>query len=75
MKVMAIGRRFEEAIQKGLRMVDSHDGFVPGLIAASEDEIRDATDQRILSIATAFAEVGGWVDGWDGGREGGWVGV
>jgi len=58
-EVMAIGRRFEEAIQKGLRMVDGHEGFVPGIIAASEDEIRDATDQRILSIATAFG------DGWE----------
>jgi len=58
-EVMAIGRRFEEAIQKGLRMVDSHEGFVPGIHPASEDEIRDATDQRILSIATAFDEAWG----------------
>ena len=57
-EVMAIGRRFEEAIQKGLRMVDSHDGFVPGIHPASEEEIRNATDQRIHSIASAFDE--GW---------------
>ena len=58
-EVMAIGRRFEEAIQKGLRMVDSHDGFVAGIHPASENEIRDATDMRIHSIASAFE------DGWD----------
>ncbi|EKX35079.1 hypothetical protein GUITHDRAFT_160213 [Guillardia theta CCMP2712] len=57
-EVMAIGRRFEEAIQKGLRMVDSNDGFVSDIIPASEDEIRDATDQRIFSLATAIEE--GW---------------
>jgi carbamoyl-phosphate synthase / aspartate carbamoyltransferase / dihydroorotase len=57
-EVMAIGRRFEEAIQKGLRMVDSHEGFVPGIVPASESDIKDATDQRILCVATALDE--GW---------------
>jgi hypothetical protein len=36
---------------QGLRMVDSHEGFVPGIIPASEDEIRDATDQVSLSCS------------------------
>eukprot|EP00286_Rhodomonas_abbreviata_P025981 CAMPEP_0181292882 /NCGR_PEP_ID=MMETSP1101-20121128/2757_1 /TAXON_ID=46948 /ORGANISM="Rhodomonas abbreviata, Strain Caron Lab Isolate" /LENGTH=2225 /DNA_ID=CAMNT_0023397409 /DNA_START=197 /DNA_END=6874 /DNA_ORIENTATION=+ len=57
-EVMAIGRRFEECIQKALRMVDSQDGFVGGVLAADEGEIRDATDQRIMSVATAMEE--GW---------------
>jgi carbamoyl-phosphate synthase / aspartate carbamoyltransferase / dihydroorotase len=57
-EVMAIGRRFEEALQKALRMVDGNDGFISGIIPTSESEIRDATDQRIYSIATAMAE--GW---------------
>lgn len=57
-EVMAIGRRFEEAIQKALRMVDSHDGFVAGVQPSSESEIRDATDSRIMSIASAMYE--GW---------------
>ena len=42
-EVMAIGRRFEEAIQKALRMCDTSEGFVAGILPASEDEIRDAT--------------------------------
>jgi len=57
-EVMAIGRRFEEALQKALRMCDTAEGYVSGVLPASEDEIRDATDQRILSVATAMAE--GW---------------
>jgi hypothetical protein len=42
-EVMAIGRRFEEAIQKALRMCDTAEGFVGGILPACEDEIRDAT--------------------------------
>ena len=57
-EVMAIGRRFEEAIQKALRMVDGNEGFIGGIIPTNESEIRDATDQRIYSVATAMME--GW---------------
>lgn len=57
-EVMAIGRRFEETIQKALRMVDSHDGFVAGVQPSSEEEIKNATDSRIMSIASAMYE--GW---------------
>mmetsp|Transcript_30549 Transcript_30549/g.73651 ORF Transcript_30549/g.73651 Transcript_30549/m.73651 type:complete len:2104 (+) Transcript_30549:136-6447(+) len=57
-EVMAIGRRFEETIQKALRMIDSQDGFVTGVHPSSEEEIRDATDSRIHAIATAMWE--GW---------------
>lgn len=42
-EVMAIGRRFEEAIQKALRMCDCAEGYVSGILPSSEDEIRDAT--------------------------------
>lgn len=57
-EVMAIGRTFEEAIQKGLRMVgQGTHGFV-GNSDIEFDDIRKAlaepTDMRIYSIASAF---------------------
>lgn len=58
-EVMAIGRTFEEAIQKGLRMVgQGTHGFV-GNSDIEFPDIRKAlsepTDMRIYSIASAFA--------------------
>nr|AOE43168.1 pyrimidine synthesis [Cavenderia deminutiva] len=57
-EVMSIGRRFEEAIQKAIRMVtdNSVDGFVPGICATSDDELEHATNNRILVLASAFAD-------------------
>ncbi|MCX6251233.1 MAG: carbamoyl-phosphate synthase (glutamine-hydrolyzing) large subunit [Bacteroidetes bacterium] len=57
-EVMAIGRTFEEAIQKGLRMVgQGMHGFV-GNSGISFDNIEEAlshpTDMRIYSIASAM---------------------
>jgi len=59
-EVMAIGRTFEEAIQKGLRMVgQGTHGFV-GNSDLSFGNIKEAlshpTDMRIYCIATAFQE-------------------
>lgn len=60
-EVMAIGRNFEEALQKGLRML--HIG-VEGVIGAVngisfedlESELRHPTDKRIFAIAQGLAE-------------------
>lgn len=57
-EVMAIGRTFEEAIQKGLRMVGQG---IHGFVGNSDIEFADIdkalsapTDMRIYSIASAF---------------------
>ena len=57
-EIMAIGRTFEEAIQKGLRMIGQG---MHGFVANKDIEIEDiekhlvqATDMRILVIAWAF---------------------
>ena len=56
-EVMAIGRRFEEAFQKALRMVDeSVVGFDPYTKAASEEELREPTDKRMFVLAAALRE-------------------
>ncbi|MBN2165564.1 MAG: carbamoyl-phosphate synthase (glutamine-hydrolyzing) large subunit [Marinilabiliaceae bacterium] len=57
-EIMAIGRTFEEAIQKGLRMVGqgSH-GFVANHPMKGVDidtELAEPTDQRIFAIADAL---------------------
>jgi len=59
-EVMAIGRTFEEAIQKGLRMIgqgmhgfiENRDFNIPDIDAA----LQTPTDRRIFVIAKAFAE-------------------
>jgi carbamoyl-phosphate synthase large subunit len=61
-EVMAIGRTFEEAIQKGLRMIgQGMHGFVGNRDLEFEDiekELTEPTDMRIFVIADAFAK--GW---------------
>jgi len=58
-EIMAIGRTFEEAIQKGIRMtgIGMH-GFVGNRdeinIEAIEEELANPTDRRIFAIAEAF---------------------
>lgn len=57
-EVMAIGRSFEEAIQKGLRMVgQSLRGFVGNNITVPDidAELSNPTDKRIIAIEQAFA--------------------
>ncbi|ESO92555.1 hypothetical protein LOTGIDRAFT_190512 [Lottia gigantea] len=54
-EVMAIGRKFEEAFQKALRMVDENvAGFDPYLQSVSENELQHPTDRRIFVVAAAF---------------------
>ncbi|MGM9674047.1 MAG: carbamoyl-phosphate synthase (glutamine-hydrolyzing) large subunit, partial [Bacteroidaceae bacterium] len=57
-EVMAIGRTFEEAIQKGLRMIgQGMHGFVGNkelLIDNLEDALKSPTDKRIFMIEKAF---------------------
>lgn len=52
---MAIGRSFEEAFQKALRMVDENvNGFDPNLKKVNDDELENPTDKRIFVIAAAL---------------------
>ncbi len=64
-EVMAIGRTFEEAIQKGLRMIgQGMHGFVGNKDIYFEDvekELAEPTDMRIFSIAQAL-ETGMTID-------------
>ena len=57
-EVMAIGRTFEEAMQKGLRMIGQGlHGFVenkPLSFADIADELANATDNRVVVIAQAM---------------------
>ncbi|NLZ18671.1 MAG: carbamoyl-phosphate synthase (glutamine-hydrolyzing) large subunit [Bacteroidales bacterium] len=64
-EVMAIGRTFEEAMQKGLRMIgQGANGFVcnkPFKKEDLDDALRHPTDTRIFAVAAAF-EAGYTVD-------------
>jgi carbamoyl-phosphate synthase large subunit len=58
-EIMAIGRSFEEAIQKGIRMVGAGmHGFVGNRgemeIDNIDDELKNPTDRRIFAIAEAM---------------------
>ena len=57
-EVMAIGRTFEEAIQKGLRMIgQGMHGFVENkelVISDIDKALREPTDKRIFFISKAF---------------------
>ncbi|KAK2855926.1 hypothetical protein Q5P01_004661 [Channa striata] len=54
-EVMAIGRSFEEAFQKALRMVDENCvGFDHTIKPLSEKELQTPTDKRIFVLAAAF---------------------
>ena len=54
-EVMAIGRTFEETLQKALRMVDENVlGFDPDMKSPSEEELKYPTDKRIFILAAAL---------------------
>ena len=59
-EVMAIGRTFEEAIQKGLRMIgQGMHGFIENKELVIEDidkALKEPTDKRIFIIAKAMAQ-------------------
>lgn len=54
-EVMAIGRKFEEAFQKALRMVDENvTGFDPYLKPVLDEELSQPTDKRMFVVAAAL---------------------
>ena len=59
-EIMSIGRTFEEAIQKGLRMIGvGMHGFVENkelIIDDIDKELREPTDQRIFVVSKAFRQ-------------------
>lgn len=56
-EVMAIGRTFEEAFQKSIRMLDiGSDGFEAHKYPATDAELENPTDVRFMCLATALAE-------------------
>ncbi|KAJ1801513.1 carbamoyl-phosphate synthase (glutamine-hydrolyzing) cpa2 [Coemansia sp. RSA 2399] len=62
-EVMAIGRTFEESLQKAIRSVDPSfmgfaalDGYMPEDAAELEDMLRNPTDRRLFYLAYAMLE-------------------
>lgn len=56
-EVMAIGRRFEEALQKALRMVnEANMGFDSHGVTASDEDLMQPSDMRIHVLAAAFKQ-------------------
>ena len=57
-EVMAVGRTFEEAVQKAFRMLDiGQEGVLPGDEVVFEDlntELKEPTDRRVFALARAF---------------------
>jgi carbamoyl-phosphate synthase/aspartate carbamoyltransferase/dihydroorotase len=54
-EVMAIGRKFEEAFQKALRMVDENViGFDPYMKEVNDEELKEPTDKRMFVLAAAI---------------------
>nr|NVI70449.1 rudimentary [Cucujiformia] len=54
-EVMAIGRKFEEAFQKALRMVDENVcGFDPSIQDVVDEELEQPTDKRMFVLAAAL---------------------
>lgn len=54
-EVMAISRKFEEAFQKALRMVDENViGFDPYVRPVNDTELEEPTDKRMFVIAAAL---------------------
>lgn len=52
-EVMAIGRTFEEAIQKAIRSLDmGHDGFE--YVEYTEDDLANPTDERLFQLYSAI---------------------
>ncbi|KAE8740857.1 CAD protein [Frankliniella occidentalis] len=55
-EVMSIGRCFEEAFQKALRMVDENiKGFDPSIRSVDDAELEAPTDKRTFVLAAALA--------------------
>eukprot|EP00128_Syssomonas_multiformis_P014929 Colp12_sorted_trinity150504_noHs@29024 len=62
-EVMAIGRTFEESLQKALRMVDpKNEGFDARSFPDIDRTLCNPTDQRIFAVAYAMKNLGYSVD-------------
>lgn len=57
-EVMSIGRTFEEALQKAVRMAGDNyvSGFESGIVPYSEEAMTKPTDDRLLAIADGLAK-------------------
>eukprot|EP00002_Diphylleia_rotans_P031216 TRINITY_DN6476_c0_g2_i1.p1 TRINITY_DN6476_c0_g2~~TRINITY_DN6476_c0_g2_i1.p1 ORF type:complete len:2163 (-),score=440.22 TRINITY_DN6476_c0_g2_i1:281-6769(-) len=56
-EVLGVGRSFEEALQKAIRMCDSSFlGFDHTMIPASEEELVSPSYQRLFALASALAD-------------------
>ncbi|XP_011866080.1 PREDICTED: CAD protein [Vollenhovia emeryi] len=54
-EVMAIGRKFEEAFQKALRMVNENvNGFDPYVKPTNDEELEKPTDKRMFVLAASI---------------------
>lgn len=54
-EAMAIGRKFEEAFQKALRMVDENvNGFDPYIKPIDDEDLERPTDKRMFVVAAAL---------------------
>jgi carbamoyl-phosphate synthase/aspartate carbamoyltransferase/dihydroorotase len=53
-EVMAVGRKFEEAFQKALRMTDDVVGFDPCIKQVDDEELTNPTDERMFVLAAAL---------------------
>ncbi|XP_054016836.1 CAD protein [Hylaeus anthracinus] len=54
-EAMAIGRKFEEAFQKALRMVDENiNGFDPYMKDPNDEELEKPTDKRMFVLAASI---------------------
>ncbi|EZA54099.1 CAD protein [Ooceraea biroi] len=54
-EVMAIGRKFEEAFQKALRMVNENvNGFDPYVKTINDEELEKPTDKRMFVLAASI---------------------
>ncbi|KAN0045258.1 hypothetical protein ACTA71_005635 [Dictyostelium dimigraforme] len=61
-EVMSIGRKFEEVIQKAIRMVmdGAVEGFQAGVFPTSDEELEHPTNNRILVLASASKMIDKW---------------
>ncbi|XP_022667529.1 CAD protein-like isoform X2 [Varroa destructor] len=55
-EAMSIGRNFEEAFQKAIRMVEGEHGFDPYVKAVKDADLRSPTDKRMFHLAAALKQ-------------------
>lgn len=55
-EAMSIGRSFEEAFQKAIRMVEGGHGFDPYVKTVQEEDLKQPTDKRMFHLAAALKQ-------------------